>query len=280
MTRGIVVDPTPSPVKTGTPAADPAPAAPQPDPALPEKFKGKSAKEIADSYSQLESELGRIRNELGDTRAEARTWRSMAEQVTATRPAQTKKTPVEITPDRLITAPTDSVRAVVDDVLEDALAPVRESQQKLTMSVQAAEFARDFPDYAKTGNDPEFQAFISKSQRRVGLARAVLERNDLTAARALMEDWEERRALVDSLKPVTQVDPAAQPAQAAPSAPTGVQGARAVATERTGSTAVIPTGKVWNKTDVVDTMLRNPDKYYSSAYQADLMQAIKDGRLR
>ncbi len=279
MTRGIVVDPVPSTPVTPQSAPAPVVTAQPTDDGLPEKFKGKSAKEIADAYAQLESEKGRLANDLGDTRAEARTWRSLYEEVGAARRAepQAKPAPVEISSDQLIASPKESVSAIVNELLETRLGPVVKDTQRLAQSVEAQEFVRDFPNYVQTGNDPEFQEFVGKSARRRDLAAKALQSNDVKAMRSLMEDWEERQALVASFKPNKQETTETEQVS---TAPTGVEGARKVATEKSGNNAALPSGKVMYQTDVINTMLKDPNRYYSEAYQAELVQAITEKRLK
>lgn len=276
MTRGIVVDPTPAPAPP-QPKADPAPAPAPVDDGLPEKLRGKSAKELAELYVNLESETGRLRHELGDTRADARTWRSLAEELrTAPQPAPTKKQPVEVTADQLIAKPKEAIQAILDEALEQRLGPLVKETRELSSNVEATAFVRDYPNYVEVGNSTEFQQFVGKSKRRLALAERALQKQDIGAMRELMESWEERRADLAALNPSAK-----QPEQSKEQhAPTGVEGARQVATEKPGDGAVIPSGKVFYEADVIKTLLQNPDKYYSASFQDELLTAMKEGRYK
>jgi hypothetical protein len=277
VTRGIVVDPTP----VSAPSA-PAPAQQQQNPApaddgLPDKFKGKSIKDVVAMYTNLESETGRLRNELGDTRADARTWRSLAEELTTVskQPAPTKREPVEITPDQLVAKPKESIQAVVEEALASRLEPIVNSTQSLQRNAEVDAFVRDFPNYVEVGQSQEFQHFVGKSKRRLSLAERALQKQDIGAMRDLMEQWEERRALIAELNP-----PAKEPAKEQPSAPTGIEGARQVATEKPGNGGAVPNTKVFYENDVIQTLLQNPDKYYSEPYQQELLKAMQEGRYK
>src|SRR5690606_19560217 len=95
-----------------------------------------------------------------------------------------------------IAKPKDAIRAVLDEVLEEKLGPVVKDVQKTRRETEADKFARDFPNYVQTGNDPEFQSWVTKSPRRLALVQRALESEDIAAMRELMEGWEERQALI------------------------------------------------------------------------------------
>lgn len=277
MARGIVVDPAPLEQKPAALSGNPPPADPPADDGLPEKFKGKTAKEIAEAYVNLESELGRVRNDIGDLREEARTWRALAEDLGTQirRPAEPERKPVEISPDQLISDPRNSIQAVVDDLLDKRLEPIVKDTRRVARDVEVSEFVRDFPNYVEIGNDPEFKEFVAKSPRRRELAVRALEKEDIKAMRSLLEDWNERKELIASLSKKQE-----EHQEQTPAAPTGVEGARKVATERPGNTAAVPSGRIFYQTDVINVMLTDPDRYYSAPYQEELMKAIRERRFK
>lgn len=284
MARGIVVDPQAEDREDPNRQADEPGSEPhetQDD--LPEKLRGKSQKELAEMYLNLESELGRIRNEIGYVRQEAATWRSLAEQLgtaSRTEPETTRK-PVEISGDDLIARPKDAIRAVLDEVLDEKLGPVVQDVRRVRMETEAERFVRDFPNYVQIGNDPAFQQWVAQSPRRIALANRALTQEDIGAMRELMEGWEERQALLAELQASQKGNAADTRDEGADTAPTGVQGARRVATEKPGQGGNAHAGKkVFYQSDVINTMLRDPDKYYSEAYQKELLAAMREGRYR
>jgi hypothetical protein len=249
---------------------------------LPAKFKGKSAKEIVDMYANLESEAGRLRNELGDTRNEARTWRSLAEDLgrpMRSEPAPVTPKPVEVTADQLIANPRDAIVSVVKEVLGTELAPIVRQTKDTAQETKATKFVQDFPNYVQVGNSDEFKQFVGKSKRRIGLADRAVKNGDIDAMRELMETWEERVADLAALNPSAKKQDEHK-ADEQSTAPTGVEGARQVATEKSGNSGSVPTGKFFYRDEVIKLLNTNPDKYYSAAYQSELMDAIANGRYR
>lgn len=284
MARGIVVDPQAEDREDPNRQADePGSEQHETQDDLPEKLRGKSQKELAEMYINLESELGRIRNEIGYVRQEASTWRSLAEQLgTAprTEPETTRK-PVEISGDDLIARPKDAIRAVLDEVIDEKLGPVVQDVRRVRMETEAERFVRDFPNYVQIGNDPAFQQWVTQSPKRIALVNQALTKEDIGAMRELMEGWEERQALLAELQASQKGDDTDTGYEGTDTAPTGVQGARRVATEKSGQGGNAHVGKkVFYQSDVINTMLRNPDKYYSEAYQTELMAAMREGRYR
>lgn len=283
MTRGIVVDPVsdreeelnrqaPEHQEPGQPEHDPSND-------LPEKLRGKSPEELAEMYVNLESELGRLRNEVGYVRQEASTWRSLAEELgTAQRQTQPERKPVEISGDELLTKPKDAIRAVLDEVLDERLGPVVQDVQRTRKETEAERFVRDYPNYLEVANSEDFQKWVTGNQRRLSLVQKALQNEDIAAMRTLMEDWTERQALVEQFTAQQQQQAPAQDKPAA--APTGLEGARKVATERPGQGGGAVGKKVFHEHDVINTMLTNPDKYYSEAYQQELLAAMREGRYK
>lgn len=278
--ESIVVDPVEDdPTTGGEPAGDQD--EPQDSPELPEKFRGKSIEDIQKMYLELESETGRLRNDLGQTRNEASTWRSLAEEGIAARRGNNEEThsePVDISSDDLFADPRGSISKLVEEVLEKRLTPVNEKVTRIESTTEADAFVRDYPDYVQTGNDPEFQKYVAANPRRVATAQRAIK-GDVSAMRDLMEGWEERKALVAELTPVTTED-GETGEETAPRKPTGVEGARKVATDKSGSGGATKPGKIFHQSDVVKLILNDPEKYRSEAYQKELTAAMREGRYK
>lgn len=279
--RGIVVDPSEEePVEsTSQEPESTEPTDSDPDESqIPEKFRGKSVAEIVSIYENAEQELGRLRNDLGATRAEAQTWRSLVDELgEARRKTDPKPQEPEIDSDALLKDPKSAITTLLDSVLEERLGPVVKETTKLRQDSEAAQFVSDYPNYVEVGNSKEFQEFVAGSTRRVDLARKAIEKNDIPAMRELMEGWEERQQLIQTLSPKKAEE---QEAETDSAAPTGVSGARKVATESPGSGGATRGKKVFRQNEVIKVMLQDPDKYYSEPYQKELMAAMRDGRFK
>lgn len=285
MTRGIVVDPVadeelePTSAKPGSKPESSQNEEQQDLPELPEKFKGKSLEDIVEMYTNLESETGRLRNEVGEVRAEARTWRQLSEDLGKTRQEEPKKPSVpDIDGDSLLRDPVNAISTIVSGVLEEKLGPIVQETTTLKQNTELVQFEKDFPNYVEEANSPEFQEFVTGSERRLRLAQQAIDKSDVSAMRELMEDWTERKNLVASL---TKQPPSGDESEEESTPPpTGVNGARQAATESPGNGGTTRSGKVFHQSDVIKTLLNNPDKYYSASYQEELLSAMREGRYK
>jgi hypothetical protein len=234
----------------------------QDEPELPEKLRGKSLTEIAEMYQNLEREYGRQANEVG-------TYRDLVQSLSAAKREQdlseatetdSKK---EVTADDLFEDPNAAIRRIV----EQELSPLKETQQRTTHAQAIAQLHQEFPDMEQIGADPEFLAFVERNPYRLQDAQKWMQTQDVDAARRLLTDWSE-------FTPPKQE--AKKPSDPAPRG--NVAAARQDATESGGSAEV---GKpLMYESDVIALMQKDPEKYESESFQAQLRDAIKEGRFR
>lgn len=233
------------------------------DDTLDPTYRGKSVADVIEMHKQAASRIGAQGQELG-------VWRGLVAELSQhTRQAPTvePKTAPKITSDQLLTDPAKSISEVVRHELETALRPIKESRVTDQREAELAALNRDFPGYVQTGNDPSFQQWTQGARGRSADARAAAA-GDLTAARRLLEAWEDRKSLTQAS---TTVDTGK---------PQGVTGARQATTEAGGSGRAQTAGKIFNRAEVVELIINKPEIYNSDAYQAELMQAAKEGRIR
>ena len=139
------------------------------------------------------------------------------------------------------------------------------------MSARESELAalnREYPTMNQIGDDPAFQQWAVATRGRKADAEAAA-RGDTNAARRLLEAWTDRQSLTTQTQ---RTDNSGKPQ--------GTAGAKAVATEAGGGARGTTTGKVFNRQEVVDLIIKNPDLYNSDEYQRELLLAAKEGRIR
>jgi hypothetical protein len=231
---------------------------------IPEKFR-KDPTQIFNSYGELESELGRQRNVTG-------TYRGLVEELSAIkREADLAQTPaaepLNVTSDSLLENPVEAITQVVERALEAKLRPLEEATALSQQEQELAKFQRDYPSFEMDVASNEFVEFVKKRPTRLEDAQAA-NQGDLRAARRLMDNYEDFKQFT-------------APAEKTPDpTPTGVEGARKVATEVSGTSGAVSGKKVYTQKEVVDTIISDPELYRSQAYQDDLMAAMREGRYR
>ncbi len=234
------------------------------DDSIDPTYRGKSAAELIEMHKNAASRIGAQGQELG-------VWRNLVAELsqTATRqaPSVEPKTAPKVTSDALLTDPAKAISEVVRFELESALKPIKESRSLDQREAELQALNRDFPGYVQTGNDPDFQQWATGARGRGADARAAAN-GDLSAARRLLEAWEDRKSLTQT----TQTTDTGKPQ--------GTAGARQATTEAGGSGRSQTTGEILNRAEIVQMIIDKPDVYASDAFQAKLLQAAKENRIR
>lgn len=233
-------------------------------------YRGKSAADLIDMHKNAESRLGKQGQELG-------TWRSLVADLSVaaakqSAPAVTaQETALKVTSDELLTDPVSAISRVVDRSLERALKPVRESQDLNARETELRALNADFPQMDAWGNDQAFQQWAMTGKGRSADARAAAK-GDTAAARRLLESWADRQSFAQGAGTTTRANDTGKGQ--------GIEGARAATTEAGGGGAAKATGKIFNKSDIVDMIINKPDHYASDAFQEELKLAAKENRIR
>lgn len=282
--ESIVVDPSqetgsqsaaPTTPKQG--AGDPLADLKLPTEGLDPTYAGKTVRDIITMHENAVRKIGEQGNEVG-------TWRKMVQELSSVvAQQQSNQTKAQedaaasapspaLTGEELLTNPTDAIGRAVGYELEKRIKPLEENLSQQTHQQAVEKLIADFPDLETTQNDPEFVEWVNKTQSRRQLADAV-RGGDVSAARNLLEGWEE----IQSYRKPAEPEP--QKPEEPQRPPSGVEGARRVATE-SGNSSGSPAKPMLNGQDFIDMMIRNPDKYHSAEVQAQLREAAKEGRLK
>jgi hypothetical protein len=233
-------------------------------------YRGKSLADIIEMQNNASRKIGEQANEIGS-------WRSLVTQLTETqasaqRSAEGEKTPakLDITSEKLLDDPAGSIADVVERLLESKLDSYNQRLQRNETLTELQAFERDFPEAKTMGQNPEFLEWGSKSPTRLRKLQAASQ-GDLTAARELLEIWQDRQELVQQYT-TTEEEPTRSSTK-----PQGVDGARRASTEPGGSGAAAR--QTYSASELVNMINTQPDKYRSPSFQAELQLAAKEGRI-
>lgn len=250
------------------PPANPADSA-EDAPDIPEKYRGKSIQDLIEMHRNAESELGRKGQELG-------TLRSLTDQLLDLKRtedlgrnnAAPERKP--ITSDALFEDPEGTIAGAVAAAIEPIAQHLTSQEQREALR----DFSSRHPTFQEDMQDPQFLEFVQSSPYRTRLAARLAEsekegRYDFDAAEELWSGWEERR-----------------PAQTTQDEETAAADTAAAAADATlvtggGAEADASAQKTIFKRHVLAKMrLEDPEGYYDPQFQAELMQAYREKRVR
>lgn len=258
--------------------SNPAPAksdAQPVDDSLPPKLRGKTREEIAEMYVNLESVNGRMANDLGAQRRltdqflELKRDRDLQSQ----QQVQPKPTPVKV--DELLDRPTETLERFSKD-REAALQ--RQLDQRLAAiegNMARTAFVQKHADYEQIANDPGFVRWIQGSQYRSRAANA-----------AYNGDWNAADELLTEYKSIRPSQPTQTPLQKAPaqSQQSNLDAARRASLESssaaTSASSSQPVGKIYKRADLMELRLRDPERYYDDGFQAEILRAYNEDRVK
>lgn len=221
---------------------------------LPEKYRGKTVAEIAKMHSEVEAALGRQSNEVGELRA------AFDEFVTSSVAAKDE-------------APAEEVDFFLDPdkAMERAIANHPKLKQAEAVTAEMAKqsslnkLQTNFPEMKKTLGDPAFIEWVKASPVRQRLYSAADRSYDYDSAAELLNNWGDRRTVVEETKKVERK-----------------QQSQDVKKASTGSSRSNPdarrTKKVFRRSDIIKLMKTDPDRY--EAIQPELLQAYAEGRVK
>lgn len=235
---------------------------------IPEKFRGKSAKEIVEAYKQLESQYGRMSNDLGQQRAitdrilNLRRESDLNQNGAGVTQAQVPK----IKATDLAEDPTGSIEKVVKATIASRDAENEQKALEQARQAAAARLVRDHPDYQDFVNNAEFSAWIGASPSRQRVAAAVTA-GDFDAGNDLLTEYKEHKKKMSS-----QTDDNKR-----------LEAARSASLEsgnRGNSEGTPKGGRVYSRADLLRLQMTDPEKYYSEDFQAVIMKAYAEKRVK
>lgn len=254
-------EPEGAPAGTETPAADT-------DPLKGTKFEGKSVEDILTSYSNLESAYGRMANDLGTQRKLTDRLLDLKRDDDLQRNAPPEVELPKVDGADLLDNPTEALdrytaarEARIRQEYDDRLS-------QFETQLQADRFMAKHPDFMTVGQSDEFRNW----------AQATPIRNQV-AQRAAAGDWDAADALLVEYK-----EELSKTQTAAPAADAGVEAARNVGLESATPAGSTPdgasSGKVYRRADLIDLKINKPHVYGDPAFQAEILKAYSEGRVK
>jgi len=237
---------------------------------IPDKFVGKSLEEVLTSYMQLESAYGRAKQELGQTRSSVDQLLQQKRETDlrahgATQVITQERQAPELTAADLLENPTEALNSYLENRESATTKQLRQEQAVLRSQLQQQQFVGKHPDWQKETNDPAFVEWARQTPFRQNLAAQAAQEN-LEAADALLTEFKAYKPLLTRTTAQTS----------------NLEAARKVGFERsaTAGEETKQTGKVLRRIDSMALMTKDPERYYSDAYQQELLKAIAEDRYK
>tara|TARA_R110000782_G_scaffold264089_1_gene357128 strand:- start:60 stop:956 length:897 start_codon:yes stop_codon:yes gene_type:complete len=233
---------------------DPEEDTPEPDEEddLPEKYRGKSVKDIVRMHQEAERAMGKQGSEVGELR------RVVDDFVKA---QTVKKAPDVEEEIDFFSDPDKAVARAIENHPK-----IRQAEQystEMARSKAAAKLQEDHPDFKEIIDDASFSEWITKSNVRKELFQRADQQFDFDAADELLTNWKERKQVVSN---TVQAEKKTR-SNAIKAASTG-------SAQGSGENSK----KIYLRTDIIDLMQRNPDRYQE--LQPYIMAAYAEGRVR
>lgn len=240
------------------------------DEQIPAKLRGKTLAELIEVYRNTESALGRANNDLG-------TQRKLTDRLLDLKRVDDLQTngsakpsaPVEVSSTDLLSDPTKTLDTYIKSHPLIANNPTEQKFQQLERQLAEERFVAKHPDYAKFMGNQEFDAWVQASPLRQRAAQVAAQGN---------------YSIADDL--LTEFKSQAKPAAAAAAPGKTVEAARNVGLESGSAAAAAGSagggkpGKVYRRVDLINLKLTKPDVYSDPAFQAEIMQAYAEGRVK
>lgn len=241
----------------------PAPAA------LPEKYAGKTVEDIVAMHQNLESAYGRMANDLGTQRKLTDQLLDLKREEDLTR---NSPEPLAIDSGDLFDNPTEIVGKVVDAKVKGMTDEAINRISALEGQLAEERFLTKHSDFNDITASGEFNDWLSRSPIRLQYGQAAAQ-GDYSAAMALLDDYKDYQSHVTPPQAPATTSTQQDPLHAAR------QAALETGKSSTASAAKA-TGKIYRRADLIDLKLRDPETYNSPDYQAEIVRAYQEGRVK
>jgi hypothetical protein len=223
---------------------------------LPEKYKGKTPKEIIAMHQEAEKLIGKQGSEVGELRKVVDDF--IKAQVSEK--STTKETELDDDED-FYTDPKKAVAKAVEN--HPAVKEARQTSLELKRNLVLQELSTKHPDFMDTVQDSRFVDWIKGSRVRTELMVRAENQFDLDAADELLSSWKERSQMTKQMTETAEADRKSQLSKA---------------TIPSKGNSDVSTKKIYRRSDIIDLMQRNPDKYRSLS--DEILKAYSEGRVK
>jgi hypothetical protein len=229
---------------------------------IPTKLRGKSLTEVVGIYRDLESAYGRQANDLGTQRKLTDRLLDLKRETDLGNNSAPEK--VQIKSDELLENPTAA--------LEKYNAPRDAEQAQRLAALEAQLAAQTFigrhPDYQSYVNNPEFTDWVKASPTRARAA-AVAAGGDWSAAADLLDEYKAIKASNVKKDEAEETDDNLDDARKA-----------SLESSSQGTPGAKKGGKVYSRASLMKLRVEKPDAYYREDFQAEILQAYAEGRVK
>jgi hypothetical protein len=223
---------------------------------IPEKYQGKDVKDLIRMHQEAEKAMGKQGSEVGELRKIVDEF--ISNQLTNTAPKQEPEpeddTDWYLDPD-----------AALEKKLEQhpTIKAMKESQIESAKEANLSKLQQKHPDYQDILQEEGFAEWIGKSKVRSRLLVEADQNYDLDAADELFSLYKERKQLS---KETVEVDKASRKEEIKAASTGGARGA-----------ATTTPAKKYRRSDIIDLMRTDPEKYQALA--PELLLAYRDKRV-
>lgn len=235
---------------------------------IPDKYRGKSLKEIIAMHQNAESSLGRMANDLG-------TQRKLTDRILDLKREtdlgnNTAPAKVQIKSEELLENPTEA--------LDRYTAPREQANQQridnLERQLALQAFVAKHPDYAQFSNDAEFANWVNTSPTRARAA-AIAARGDWSSADDLLTEYKVEKARTKKVDVADDDDETDDTTDK-------LAGARKASFESSSQAqaGAKKGGKVYSRAALMRLRVEKPDTYYNDDFQAEILAAYNEGRVK
>ena len=232
------------------------------DPLAGTKFEGKGIEEILDSYTNLQSAYGRMANDLGTQRKLTDELLNLKRDTDLQSNAPAEDPLPKVDPAQLLDDPTQALDGYLASREARNQRAYDERLAQMEAQMQADRFMQKHPDFMDVGQSEQFRSWAIASPLRNQVANL-----------AAGGDWDAADALLNEYK----AEMANAPANAQKD---GIEAAKKVGLESTASEGGSSSGKVYRRADLIDLKLRKPHVYGDPAFQAEILKAYSEGRVK
>tara|TARA_R110002153_G_scaffold170204_1_gene323017 strand:- start:1054 stop:1887 length:834 start_codon:yes stop_codon:yes gene_type:complete len=221
---------------------------------LDPKYANKSIAEVARMHQEAEKLAGRQGNELGDLR------KTIDDFIKTKAVEATTETPKESVEVDFFDNPQKAVTDAISNSTE--IKQMQELIAKQRQSEVLTKLSSKHPNYMDVVSDNAFIEWVKGSNVRLELLQRA-ESYDYDAADELLTFWKERSELVSKAQAVNEEDRSQQ--------------RKAATTGGRGSAEPI-SRKIYRRTDIVNLMIKDPDKYYANI--DEIQKAYEENRVK
>lgn len=238
---------------------------------VPEKFRGKKFKDVLESYSSLESRLGTMANELGVQRQLTDRLLDLKrnDDLRKNTPTAQREKP-QVTASEILDKPAETLDRVLTQREQAITEDVNRRLASLEMSIAESQFKARHSDFQDVVNSPAFSDWVRSSPIRLRAAAAANQGN-----------WQIADELLSEYKSSKQTTTQAR--QATTTASADLEAARKVGLETSsgaGGNDGVKKGKTYSRADLMRLRIEDPESYYDDAFQAEILRAYNDGRVK